>query len=102
MADPQPCDGHHDAVRIVDQTGASADACLLHGAVLLASLDDGRVYPLNGKAFDFLTREVDATHRIESGRVDREVKTRSGWSGSGNASRSRWIEDTVSAAMGDA
>jgi hypothetical protein len=37
-----------DAVRIVDQTNASTPACLLHGSVLLASLERGRVYPLNG------------------------------------------------------
>jgi hypothetical protein len=58
-------------VRIADQTGVSAAGCVLHGAVLLASLDGGRVYPLNGPAgaaiaayrlaqtlpaFDFLTR----------------------------------------------
>jgi len=57
-------------VRIVDQTGASTEGCLLHGAVLLASLAGGRVYPLGGAqgsaievfrraqtlpAFDFLT-----------------------------------------------
>jgi hypothetical protein len=48
--DPRPCDGAADAVRIVDQTGASAAGCVLHGAVLLASLDGGRVYPLNGPA----------------------------------------------------
>ena len=70
VADPRPCEGQRDAVRIVDQVGASTEACVLHGAVLLASLDRGRVYPLNGPegsaiavftraqtlpAFDFLT-----------------------------------------------
>jgi hypothetical protein len=44
--DPRPCDGRPDAVRIVDRAGGSAPACLLHGAVLLASLEQGRVYPL--------------------------------------------------------
>jgi hypothetical protein len=48
VADPRPCEEQPDAVRIVDQTGASTEACLLHGAVLLASLQGGRVYPLNG------------------------------------------------------
>ncbi len=48
LADPRPCEGQWDAVRVVDQTGAGTEACLLHGAVLLASLDRGRVYPLNG------------------------------------------------------
>ncbi len=47
--DPRPCEGAGDAVQIVDQTGAGVAACLLHGAVLLASLDRGRVYPLNGE-----------------------------------------------------
>jgi hypothetical protein len=47
--DPRPCEGASDAVRIVDQTGAGVAACLLHGAVLLASLDRGRVCPLNGE-----------------------------------------------------
>lgn len=48
VADPRSCDGQHDAVRVIDQTGVSTAACLLHGAVLLASLHRGRVYPLNG------------------------------------------------------
>jgi hypothetical protein len=47
--DPRPCDGAIDAVQIVDQTYVAVAACLLHGAVLLASLDRGRVYPLNGE-----------------------------------------------------
>ena len=46
--DSRSCQGRTDAVRIVDQTGAGVEACLLHGAVLLASLDCGRVYPANG------------------------------------------------------
>lgn len=69
-ADPRPCDGPDDSVEIVDQTGVRTPACGLHGAVLLASLEHGRVYPLNGPkgsaitlftrarslpAFDFLT-----------------------------------------------
>lgn len=48
VADPRGCEGRPDAVRIVDQTGASTKACLRHGAVLLASLHHGRVYPLHG------------------------------------------------------
>jgi hypothetical protein len=48
VADPRGCEGRPDAVRIVDQTGASTEACLRHGAVLLASLHHGRVYPLHG------------------------------------------------------
>jgi hypothetical protein len=46
--DPRPCDGPTDTVRIVDRPGAEVAACPLHGAVLLASLDRGRVYPLAG------------------------------------------------------
>jgi hypothetical protein len=46
--DPRPCDGPADAVRIVDRVGAEVAACPLHGAVLLASLDRGRVYPHDG------------------------------------------------------
>jgi hypothetical protein len=68
--DHRPCDGLADAIQVVDRTGSSVAACLLHGAVLLASLDGGRVYPLNGpdgsaiaaytrarslRPFDFLT-----------------------------------------------
>ena len=119
VADPRPCEGHHDAVRIVDQTGAGAGACVLHGAVLLASLDRGRVHPLNGPAgaaitvftpartmpaFDFLAcAAVAATLRpIKSCPVDRDDGASSGCSGTGNTARSRWTEDTVSAAMGDA
>ena len=46
VLDPRPCEGAPDTVQIVDQTGGGVAACLLHGAVLLASLDGGRVYPL--------------------------------------------------------
>jgi hypothetical protein len=35
-------------VRVIDQTGTDVDACLLHGAVLLASLDHGRWAPFHG------------------------------------------------------
>lgn len=47
-ADPRGCEGQPNAVRIVDQTGADIQACLLHGAVLLASIHRGRVHPLHG------------------------------------------------------
>lgn len=46
--DPRPCEGAPDAVQIVDRAGDGVAACLLHGAVLLASLDRARVYPLGG------------------------------------------------------
>lgn len=44
-AEPRPCEGEPDEVRVSDQTGQGASACLLHGAVLLASLTGGRVFP---------------------------------------------------------
>ena len=50
LDDPRPCSGALDAVLILDRVGASVTACVLHGAVLLASLDGGRVYPLAGSA----------------------------------------------------
>lgn len=45
VADPRPCEGQTDVVRVIDQTGQGTPACLLHGAVLLASLNGGRVRP---------------------------------------------------------
>lgn len=43
--DQSPCEGPLDAVRVVDQLGAEALGCVHHGAVLLALLGGGRVYP---------------------------------------------------------
>lgn len=48
--DPRDCEGPADAVRIVDQLEGERLACVLHGAVLLASLHAGRVY-LGPRAF---------------------------------------------------
>lgn len=45
LADPRPCEGEPDEVRVIDQTGQGTSACLLHGAVLLASLEGGRIFP---------------------------------------------------------
>lgn len=62
LEDPRPCEGPADAVQIVDQTGAVAVACVLHGAVLLASLAGGRVCLLNGPqgaAIAVYTRTLD-------------------------------------------
>lgn len=42
-ADPRPCESVIDAVQIVDQAGVGVAGCLLHGAVLLASLHRSRV-----------------------------------------------------------
>ena len=39
--DPTPCNGPHDAVRIIDPQGSKTTGCEHHGARLLASLDDG-------------------------------------------------------------
>ena len=46
--DVRQCEGQRNAVQIIDRTGASVAGCVLHGAVLLASLEGGRVAPLNG------------------------------------------------------
>ena len=42
--DGSRCDGPVDAVRVVDAAGSEVPGCVRHGAVLLASLDGGRVY----------------------------------------------------------
>jgi hypothetical protein len=42
------CEGQPDVVRVIDQTGHDTTACLLPGAVLLASLNGGRVRPAQG------------------------------------------------------
>lgn len=46
--DTSPCEGNLESVRVVDQDGAESLACVRHGAVLLASLENGRVYPAAG------------------------------------------------------
>ncbi|MEW2267999.1 hypothetical protein ACGF5T_35960 [Streptomyces sp. NPDC047853] len=43
--DPTPCDGP-PVVTVLDRHNAGAKGCEHHAARLLASLDDGRVYPL--------------------------------------------------------
>jgi len=101
VSDPRPCEGRPDAVCVVDQAGAGTEACLLHGAVLLASLRHGRVYPLHGPQgsaitvyrrardlppFDFLAELVGndpVTTRYGSGNA---------WPAPGNARSSRWDE----------
>jgi hypothetical protein len=54
------CDGVAEAVLVVDAVGGSVTGCVHHGAVLLASLDSGRVYPgpdrVPGAAIDAYTR----------------------------------------------
>jgi hypothetical protein len=41
--DPRPCEGPHDAVII--QVDTKVSACVLHGAVMLASIKGAKVYP---------------------------------------------------------
>ncbi len=101
VSDPRPCQGQPDAVRVVDQTGAGAEACLLHGAVLLASLHHGWVYPLHGPQgsaitvyqrardlppFDFLAELVG------NGPVTTRYGSGNAWPAPGNARSSRWDE----------
>lgn len=58
------CEGPIDAVKIVDVVGEEVTGCVHHGAVLLASLRDGRVYPgpgdVDGAAIEVYNR---ARHR---------------------------------------
>lgn len=56
--DRRPCEGPPDAVRVVDQFEASVSACVRHGAVLLATLEGGRVYPgsVQGAAIEVYER----------------------------------------------
>ena len=43
--DTSGCEGRTDAVRIIDQAGNEVSGCVRHGAVLLSSLERGRVLP---------------------------------------------------------
>lgn len=54
VEDRSRCAGAVDAARIVDRTGAEVYGCVWHAAVLLASLEGGRVYPgvVPGAALD--------------------------------------------------
>ena len=49
LADPRPCESRPDVTPVIDRTGQGTTACLPHGAVLLASLDGGRVRVLRGE-----------------------------------------------------
>jgi hypothetical protein len=44
-AESRPCEGEPDEVRVIDRIGQGTAACRLHGAVLLASLEGGRIVP---------------------------------------------------------
>jgi hypothetical protein len=121
--DVRQCEGQRDAVQIVDRTGAGVAGCVLHAAVLLASLVDGRVIPLNGPdssaidvfrraqtmpAFDFRcghgVARADAAFGqspSDAGPFD-EDQGRLCWSRSGNARSSCLIETTESGPRGSA
>ncbi|MDI2127960.1 hypothetical protein [Yinghuangia seranimata] len=73
--DPDPCEGLV-IVRILDQFGGDASACVHHGARLYASLIRPRVYPLpgcDGRAIEVYNRaqhtEPFAWTRDERGRA---------------------------------
>lgn len=127
VEDVRQCEGQRDAVRIIDRTGAGVAGCLLHAAVLLASLVDGRVIPLNGPdgsaievfrraqtmpAFGFLDGQGIA--RADAAAEVTPIPPRSGagthdgdqgrlrWSWSGNARSSCLIETTESGPRGSA
>jgi len=58
--DIRPCIGPANAALIVDQAGSQTEGCVLHGAVLLASLDHGQVvitkeHPASQLVFELAT-----------------------------------------------
>ncbi|MET8216770.1 hypothetical protein ACFYRD_02725 [Streptomyces hirsutus] len=61
--DPTPCPGPV-AVTVLDATGAGADGCEHHGARLLASLNQGRVYPLPNTSGQAAVRVFNAADGI--------------------------------------
>jgi hypothetical protein len=56
--DHQACDGPQDAVIVEDATGHQLHGCMLHGAILLASLEGGKVHPgsVEGAAIEVFYR----------------------------------------------
>jgi hypothetical protein len=101
---------------VIDRTGRGTTACRLHGAVLLASLDGARVYPLDGgrgSAIDVYLRAeamrpfegvltgpgVQRVTTAEEAAVfpyapddgQSEGEPRSACSGAGNALRPGWL-----------
>lgn len=56
--DSRPCQGPTDAVRLVDPSGAEETGCVLHAAVVLASVKGVRVYPgsVEGAAIEAFKR----------------------------------------------
>jgi hypothetical protein len=114
VADSRPCEGEPDEVRVIDRTGHGTSACLLHGAVLLASLEGGRVFPGYGghaSAIDVRcrAREMRPFDGVWTGPGVQRVSTFEEAavfpsdpdptpacphlcsSGLGNASRARWV-----------
>jgi hypothetical protein len=61
VEDRRPCEGRSDAVRIIDREGNQAWGCVLHGAKLLASLDNARVIvgTVDGAAIETYQRARD-------------------------------------------
>jgi hypothetical protein len=125
--DVRLCEGQRDAVQVIDRTGASVEGCVLHGAVLLASLEGGRVFPWKGPdgaaievfrraqtmpAFGFLggrgiaradaaVGEAPIPPTSDAG-TQGEDQGRLRWSWSGNARSSCLIETTESEPRGSA
>ena len=93
VEDSRPCDGPADAVRILDHAGEQTTGCVRHGAALLASLVDGRVYPgsVDGAAveahrlagtlrpFEFLNGTADAAARPDPMRQQPEQQQQWAW-----------------------
>jgi hypothetical protein len=59
--DPRPCEGPHDAVLI--RANVTVPACVLHGATMLVSVIDAKVYPgcVENAAIEVFQRAQDAT-----------------------------------------
>lgn len=60
--DPRPCEGPQDAVSI-QTSGATVSGCVLHGAVMLASIRGAKVYPgsVDKAAIEAFTRAQSMT-----------------------------------------
>lgn len=76
VEDMARCEGPADAVRIVDQAGAEVTGCVRHGAVLLASLEGGRVYPGPGARQGDAIEVFRAARHLPPFAFERESGTR--------------------------
>jgi hypothetical protein len=117
VADPRACEGRPDAVRIADVGGASVDACVLHGAVLLASVEGSRVALLHGEPgaatqahrrarslppFDFLRGPgVKRVASVEDAAVFPNAPTGAEPGHVGNAAQSAWDSSSARKPRGD-